>query len=122
MPRHSDSFCFASGLSSPPKLVPIGYWGGEHFASIDCTTPKGEMGDLPEGTPDQRKRRSMTFAQWMDGWVNGTVALGMRPVNRSTGLRQPEAHRKHRCRNVLELYRILISPGQQSARWLAIQL
>jgi hypothetical protein len=64
-------YAVAFGLPWPPKVVPICYWGCDHYTALDCATLEGEMVDFPEGTPDQLKRRAMTFAQWMEAWVNG---------------------------------------------------
>jgi hypothetical protein len=53
----------------PKKLVRICDWGCWHASAIDCTTSEGEVVDLPESGGLNRK--AMTFAQWMEAWVNG---------------------------------------------------
>jgi hypothetical protein len=53
----------------PAKLVPICEWGCHHLSAIDCAAPEGQMVDLVEGL--ERKPKRMTFAQWMEAWVNG---------------------------------------------------
>src|SRR5262249_33671014 len=40
----------------PSKLVPVCDWGCSHITAIDCTTPEGEMVDVPEGIPTNARR------------------------------------------------------------------
>ena len=53
----------------PRKLVPVCEWGGDDATAIDCSTPAGSMVDLVEGV--ERRPKGMTFAHWMEAWVNG---------------------------------------------------
>jgi hypothetical protein len=53
----------------PQKLVPICDWGGLAESAVDCSTLEGEVIDLRDGW--YRHPRGVTFARWMEQWVNG---------------------------------------------------
>jgi hypothetical protein len=55
----------------PEKLVQICDWGCLYASAIDCSTSEGEIVDLAEGEADYQRRKGLTFAQWMEAWVNG---------------------------------------------------
>jgi hypothetical protein len=59
----------------PKELVQICDWGCGHMSAIDCSTSEGEIVDYIEGYvegPDiPLRRRGVTFAGWMEQWVNG---------------------------------------------------
>ena len=52
--------------------------GRFHESAIDCSTPEGEVADLPENVISDMQwngsdplRKGMTFAQWIEDWVDG---------------------------------------------------
>jgi hypothetical protein len=62
----------------PRKLLPICDWGCFNESAIDCSTPEGGIVDLPENvivdmqmTGNDPPPKGMTFAQWMEAWVDG---------------------------------------------------
>ena len=54
----------------PEKLVSICNWGCCISSAIDCSTPEGEM-VFVGGTHELYVPEGITFAQWMEDWVNG---------------------------------------------------
>ncbi len=55
----------------PKKLVRLCDWGGDNFSAIDCATPEGEVVDQPETDNYPRRRKGMTFSEWMEAWIGG---------------------------------------------------
>jgi hypothetical protein len=53
----------------PHKLVRICDWGCLAESAVDCSTLEGEVVDLIDGW--ERRPRGVTFARWMEQWVNG---------------------------------------------------
>jgi hypothetical protein len=53
----------------PERLVPVCDWGCNSFSAIDCSKPEGEMVFFADGR--ERIDEGITFAQWMEDWVNG---------------------------------------------------
>jgi len=53
----------------PTRLVPICDWGCCHQSAINCSTPEMEVIDLIDGY--QRRPKCVSFARWMEDWVNG---------------------------------------------------
>ena len=71
----------------PKRLVQICDWGCWNVSAIDCSTGDGEIVDLVEGEMDYERRKGLTFAQWMEAWVNGERwwdVGGRRPGDRFT--------------------------------------
>jgi hypothetical protein len=59
----------------PEKLVPICHWGCGHESLIDCSTIEGQIVDFPEGS--DLRPKGVTFARWMEDWVNGVELWGV---------------------------------------------
>ena len=62
----------------PGRLLPICGWGCFNESAIDCSTPEAAIVDLPENVIVQMQKtgndpppKGMTFAQWMEAWVDG---------------------------------------------------
>ena len=66
----------------PNKLVSICDWGCTMGCAIDCSAPKGEM-VFVGGPGELFQSEGITFAQWMEDWVNG-VDLFTRAHDRRT--------------------------------------
>jgi hypothetical protein len=54
----------------PERIVNICDWGCTMGSLIDCSTPEGQMVYMGDGSPVFMPE-GITFAQWMEDWVNG---------------------------------------------------
>ena len=62
-----------TGLSCPPSLLPICFWGCGIYSFIDCSQQQGQIWswDPNPGPVDKRAlfQQSYTLAEWLDRWV-----------------------------------------------------